>query len=180
MNGKLIALLIRSNALMIEALKMADANAQARDGGPYHYETAEFNNLVADCELLAKEAEEHADDVQIQNQIQIAAAEGAMEGFNKIRESFPPLVPISPAHLLEPEPLKWSDVQVGRKFTGKSANNGQHYLCVITETDVHMNSAERAVNVRTKMIMIDQKEVTPFERPLPAAQFKQEFLRWIE
>lgn len=27
---------------------------------------------------------------------------------------------------------------------------------------------------------IDQKEVVPFDRPLPAAQFKEEFLRWIE
>lgn len=70
--------------------------------------------------------------------------------------------------------------QAGRKFAGKSANNGQHYLCVITETDVHMTSAERAVNVRTKMLMIDQKEVFPFDHPLPAAQFKEEFLRWIE
>lgn len=94
-----------------------------------------------------------------------------------------PLPTRSPAHQLEREPLKWSDVQAGRKFAGKSANNGQHYLCVITETDVHMNSAERAVNVvnvRTKMLMIDQKEVVPFDRPLPAAQFKEEFLRWIE
>ena len=176
MNGKLIAMLIRSNALMIEALKMADANAQARDGGPYHFETAEFNNLVADCELLAKEAEEYTDNVEIQQAITLSQAEDIMQGVRHIA----PLVPISPAHQLEREPLKWSDVQVGRKFAGKSANNGQHYLCVITETDVHMNSAERAVNVRTMMLMIDKKEVIPFDRPLPAAQFKEEFLRWIE
>lgn len=176
MNGKLIAMLIRSNALMIEALKMADANAQARDGGPYHFETAEFNNLVADCELLAKEAEEYTGEIEIRQAVIEASADGARHAFNQ----FPPLVPISPAHQLEREPLKWSDVQAGRKFAGKSANNGQHYLCVITETDVHLNSAERAVNVRTKMLMIDQKEVVPFDRPLPAAQFKEEFLRWIE
>lgn len=176
MNGKLIALLIRSNATLIEAI--GELSRQLDTAG--NYSENNFWNLRNEVIAMAEEAEAITDDVQIQNQIQIAAAEGAMEGFNKIRESFPPMVPISPAHLLEPEPLKWSDVQVGRKFAGKSANNGQHYLCVITETDVHMNSAERAVNVRTKMIMIDQKEVTPFDRPLPAAQFKQEFLRWIE
>lgn len=172
MNGKLIGLLIRSNAAMIEAIS-ASARLADKDGT---YDENLFWGLRQEVIAMAEEAEAITDDVEIKQAVTVAAAEGARHGFNQIA----PLIPISPAHMLEREPLKWSDVQVGRKFAGKSANNGQHYLCVITETDVHMNSAERAVNVRTKMLMIDQKEVVPFDRPLPAAQFKEEFLRWIE
>jgi len=172
MNGKLIGLLIRSNAAMIEAIS-ASARLADKDGT---YDENLFWGLRQEVIAMAEEAEAITGNAEIQQAVSIAAAEGAMHGFNQ----FPPLIPISPAHMLEREPLKWSDVQVGRKFAGKSANNGQHYLCVITETDVYMNSAERAVNVRTTMLMIDKKEVFPFNRPLPAAQFKEEFLRWIE
>lgn len=43
-----------------------------------------------------------------------------------------------------------------------------------------MNVNDRAVNVRTQMLMIENKEIIPFERPIIAGQFKEEFLRWIE
>lgn len=98
MNGKLIAMLIRSNALMIEALKMADANAQARDGGSYHFETAEFNNLVADCELLAKEAEAYTGDVEVRQVVSVAATKGVQRVMEQSNKPVSPMVPISPAH----------------------------------------------------------------------------------
>ena len=172
MNGKLVGLLIRSNAAIIEAIS-ASARLADKDGT---YDENLFWGLRQEVIAMAEEAEAITGEIEIRQAVIEASADGARHAFNQ----FPPLVPISPAHQLERQPLKWSDVQVGRKFAGKSANNGQHYLCVITETDVHMTSAERAVNVRTKMLMIDQKEVVPFDRPLPAAQFKEEFLRWIE
>ncbi len=172
MNGKLIGLLIRSNAAMIEAIS-ASARLADKDGT---YDENLFWGLRQEVIAMAEEAEAITGNVEIQQAMRDTVTESVMHGVRQIA----PLVPISPAHQLEREPLKWSDVQVGRKFAGKSANNGQYYLCVITETDVHMTSAERAVNVRTKMLMIDQKEVVPFDRPLPAAQFKEEFLRWIE
>ena len=172
MNGKLVGLLIRSNAAIIEAIS-ASARLADKDGT---YDENLFWGLRQEVIAMAEEAEAITGEIEIRQAVIEASADGARHAFNQ----FPPLVPISPAHQLERQPLKWSDVQVGRKFAGKSANNGQHYLCVITETDVHMTSAERAVNVRTKMLMIDQKEVFPFDHPLPAAQFKEEFLRWIE
>lgn len=172
MNGKLIGLLIRSNAAMIEA--MGEVVRQLDKSGN-HFEHR-FRNLRSQVIAMAEEAEAIKGDVEIRQAVSIADSEGVMRDFN----TFHPIVPISPAHQLEREPLKWSDIQVGRKFEGKFSHNGHRYLCVITETDVHENFTERAVNVRTKMLMIDQKEVVPFNRPLPAAQFKEEFLRWIE
>lgn len=172
MNGKLIGLLIRSNAAIIEAIS-ASARLADKDGT---YDENLFWGLRQEVIAMADEVEAITLDAEIQQVVSIAADKGEMNGAG----NFPPMVPISPAHQLAREPLKWSDVRVGRKFAGKSANNGLDYLCVITETDVHLNSAERAVNVRTKILMFDQKEVVPFDRPLPAAQFKEEFLRWIE
>lgn len=172
MNGQLIALLIRSNANLITAI---DELARQIDNGK-NYVEANFLNLREEVLAMADEAEAITAETEIRQEVIEASADGARHAFNQ----FPPMVPISPAHPLVREPLKWSDVRVGRKFAGKSANNGRDYLCVITETDVHLNSAERAVNVRTKILMFDQKEVALFDRPLPAAQFKEEFLRWIE
>lgn len=43
-----------------------------------------------------------------------------------------------------------------------------------------MNGKRIAMLIRSNAMMFDQKEVAPFDRPLPAAQFKEEFLRWIE
>lgn len=172
MNGKLIELLIRSNAAIIEAIS-ASARLADKDGT---YDENLFWGLRQEVIAMADEAEAITRDAEIQQAVSISADKGEMHGAG----NFPPMVPISPAHQLVREPLKWSDVRVGRKFAGKSANNGRDYLCVITETDVHINSAERAVNVRTMMLMIDQKDVFPFDHPLPAAQFKEEFLRWIE
>lgn len=180
MNSKLIAMLIRSNALMIEALKMADANAQARHGGSYHFETDEFNNLVADCELMAKEAEAYTGDVEVQQVVSVAAAEGIQQGIEQLKKPFPPMVPISPAHQVEREKLVWGDVKVNRAFIGKTAHNNQPYVAVITETDVNLNSTDRAVNVRTKILKINGNDVAPFDRPIIAGQFKEEFERWIE
>lgn len=180
MNGKLIAMLIRSNALMIEALKMADANAQARDGGSYHFETAEFNNLVADCELLAKEAEAYTGDVEVRQVVSVAAAEGVQHAIEQLDKPFPPMVPISPAHQAGREKLVWSEVKVNRKFIGKTAHTNQLYMAIITETDVNLNSSDRAVNVRTKILKMNGDDVAPFDRPIIAGQFKEEFYRWIE
>lgn len=179
MNGKLIALLIRSNALMIEALKMADANAQERQGGPYCFETAEFNNLVADCELLAKEAEEYTGDVELQNNIKVSAAEGAQRAFDQLNQGIQPMIPISPAHIKR-DPLHMDDVEVDRKFMGRSEGNGQTYCAIIIETDTTSGVMGRAKNVRTRMLIIDDKPVVPFERPLPWGQLSKEFIRWIE
>lgn len=43
-----------------------------------------------------------------------------------------------------------------------------------------MNGKRIAMLIRSNAMMFDQKEVAQFDRPLPAAQFKEEFLRWIE
>lgn len=191
MNGKLIALLIRSNALMIEALKMADSNAQARDGGPYHFETAEFNNLVADCELLAKEAEEYVSAVQVTQeldagmgisvqQVADAAKTGAQQAFDQLNKGIHPMIPMSPAHRIEKEPLNMDDIEPDRKFMGRSEGNGQTYCAIITEVDTTDGVMGRAKNCITRMLIIDDKPVTPFERPLPYGQFTREFLRWVE
>lgn len=177
MNGKLIAMLIRSNALMIEALKMADANAQARDGGPYHFETSEFNNLVADCELLAKEAEEYTGDVEIQQAITVAAKEGAERAYGTLNNPLS-IMPISPAHAPKREPLLMDAIVPGRRFMGRSEGNGQTYAAVITETDTANGPNGREVHVKTQMLIIDDRPVTPFERPLPWAQLTREFIRW--
>ena len=172
MNGKLIGLLIRSNAAIIEAIS-ASARLADKDGT---YDENLFWGLRQEVIAMAEEAEAITGEVEIQQAVTVAAAEGARHGFNQIA----PLIPISPAHQLEREPLKWSDVQTGRKFAGKSLNNGQHYLCVITETDVNLNSTDRAVNVRTKILKINGNDVAPFDRPIIAGQFKEEFERWIE
>lgn len=72
------------------------------------------------------------------------------------------------------------DVKVNRAFIGKTAHNNQPYVAVITETDVNLNSTDRAVNVRTKILKINGNDVAPFDRPIIAGQFKEEFERWIE
>lgn len=189
MNPKLIALLIRSNALMIEALKMADANAQERDGGPYVHETSEFNNLVADCEVLAKEAEEMVDTTQTEIQIdggmgirveslQDAAKEGAERAFAQLNKGVHPMIPMSPAHQIEAQPLDLKHVQIGRVYLGKSENTGQQYTAAIKEIDTQMGPGGKCYFFLTSMLKIEDRELTPFERGLPEAAFVKEFLRW--
>lgn len=189
MNPKLIALLIRSNALMIEALKMADANAQTRDGGPYVHETSEFNNLVADCELLAKEAEETADTTQTEIQInggmgisienlKTAAKEGAESAFAQLSKGIQPMVPISPAHELKYQPLKIQDIAVDRIYTGKSANTGQTYTAGIKVVDTAFGPYGKQVTVMTTMLSIEGKPVSPFERPMTEDALFKEFVCW--
>lgn len=175
MNGKLIALLIRSNATLIEALSES-ARLADKDGS---YNENQFWNLRQEVIAMAEEAEEVTEEVTIE-QVKIAVEQGAKEGFNKVRESFPPMVPISPAHQVEREKLVWGDVKVNRAFIGKTAHNNQPYVAVITETDVNLNSTDRAVNVRTKILKINGNDVAPFDRPIIAGQFKEEFERWIE
>lgn len=188
MNGKLIALLIRSNALMIEALKMADANAQERDGGPYHFETAEFNNLVADCELLAKEAEEF---VETQNEIQInagmgidieaikqASKDGAQRAFEQLTKGIQPMVPISPAHELKYQPLKLQDIAVGRVFTGKSANTGQVYTASVKVIENACGAYGKTTAIISTMLSIEGNAVSPFERPMTEDSLFKEFVCW--
>ena len=175
MNGKLIGLLIRSNATLIEALSES-ARLADKDGS---YNENQFWNLRQEVIAMAEEAEAITEEVNIE-QVKIAVEQGAREGFNKVRESFPPMVPISPAHQVEREKLVWGDVKVNRAFIGKTAHNNQPYVAVITETDVNPNSTDRAVNVRTKILKINGNDVAPFDRPIIAGQFKEEFERWIE
>lgn len=176
MNGKLIGLLIRSNAAMIEAIS-ASARLADKDGT---YDENLFWGLRQEVIAMAEEAEAMTEDVTIDQQVKIAVEQGAREGFNKVRESFPPMVPISPAHQMESEKLVWGEVKVNRKFIGKTTHNNQFYTAIITETDVNLNSVDRAVNVRTKILEVNGNEVTPFDRPIIARQFKEEFDRWIE
>lgn len=175
MNGKLIGLLIRSNAAMIEAIS-ASARLADKDGT---YDENLFWGLRQEIIAMAEEAEAVTEEVTIE-QVKIAVEQGAREGFDKVRESFPPMVPISPAHQVEREKLVWGDVKVNRAFIGKTAHNNQPYVAIITETDVNLNSADRAVNVRTKILKINGNDVAPFDRPIIAGQFKEEFERWVE
>lgn len=175
MNGKLIGLLIRSNAAMIEAIS-ASARLADKDGT---YDENLFWGLRQEVIAMAEEAEAMTEEVNIE-QVKIAVEQGAREGFNKVRESFPPMVPISPAHQVEREKLVWGDVKVNRAFIGKTVHNNQPYVAIITETDVNLNSTDRAVNVRTKILKINGNDVVPFDRPIIAGQFKEEFERWIE
>ena len=171
MNGKLIGLLIRSNATVIEALKYANPG----NGYEVH-----FDSLQSDCIHLAEEAEEFKDDVEIKQRITVAAKEGAQHAFDQLNQGIHPMIPISPAHQIKKEPLHVDYVQVGRKFMGRSEGNGQTYCAIITETDVTDGVMGRAKNVRTRMLIIDDKHVIPFERPLPWAQLTREFIRWEE
>ncbi|CAD5235822.1 hypothetical protein PFOEGONH_00029 [Klebsiella phage vB_KppS-Pokey] len=175
MNGKLIGLLIRSNAAMIEAIS-ASARLADKDGS---YDENLFWGLRQEVIAMAEEAEAMTEEVNIE-QVKIAVEQGAREGFNKVRESFPPMVPISPAHQVEREKLVWGDVKVNRAFIGKTVHNNQPYVAIITETDVNLNSTDRAVNVRTKILKINGNDVAPFDRPIIAGQFKEEFERWLE
>lgn len=176
MNPKLIALLIRSNALMIEALKMADANAQERDGGQYVHETSEFNSLVADCEMLAKEAEEMDTDVDIRQAIQLAAKEGAERGYKQLNPL--PIMPISPAHEIKADPLRLDDIKEDRIYLGKSENTGQQYTAAIKSYDMQNGPGGKTYFLHTVMLKIDGNELSPFDRPLSQASFVKEFLRW--
>ena len=111
-------------------------------------------------------------------QVVDAAKTGAPQAFDQLNKSIHPMIPISPAHQIKKEPLHVDDVQVGRKFIGRSEGNGQTYCAIITETDVTDGVMGRAKNVRTHMLIIDDKYIVPFERPLPWAQLTREFIRW--
>lgn len=176
MNGKLIGLLIRSNATLIEALSES-ARLADKDGS---YNENQFWNLRQEVIAMAEEAEAMTEEVVTESQMKTAIKQYAWEGFNEVRESVPPMVPISPAHQVEREKLVWGDVKVNRAFIGKTAHNNQPYVAVITETDVNLNSTDHAVNVRTKILKINGNDVAPFDRPIIAGQFKEEFERWIE
>lgn len=176
MNGKLIGLLIRSNATLIEA--MGELSRQLDTAG--NYSENNFWNLRQEVIAMAEEAEAMTEEVVTESQMKTAINQYAWEGFNEVRESVPPMVPISPAHQVEREKLVWGDVKVNRKFVGKTTHNNQFYTAIITETDVNLNSVDRAVNVRTKILEVNGNEVTPFDRPIIARQFKEEFDRWIE
>ena len=175
MNGKLIGLLIRSNAAMIEAIS-ASARLADKDGT---YDENLFWGLRQEVIAMAEEAEAMTEEVTI-GQVKIAVEQGAQQGFNKVRESFLPMIPILPANQAGREKLVWGEVKVNRKFIGKTVHNNQPYLAIITETEVNLNSDDRAVNVRTKILEIYGNEVAPFDRPIIAGQFKEEFYRWIE
>lgn len=182
MNGKLIALLIRSNALMIEALKMSDANAQMREGGPYAHDSSEFNNLVLDCELLAKEAEEF-EDVQLQSHVTITGQDllspDQQDLIRKVVEQTPqvsPMIPISPAHL--PDPLRLQDVEIGRVFHGKFEGNGKPYTALIRITNLITDVMGPQLALVTMLQTIEGKGLIPFERRLSEDTFVKEFVSW--
>ena len=171
MNGKLIGLLIRSNATVIEALKYANPG----NGYEFH-----FDNLQSDCIRLAEQAEEMECDITIQQHMQVAAAEGAQQGYDKLREMFPPMVPISPAHLLEREPLHVQDITMNRIFDGTSASTGQAYRARINEIirdDCIMGIRKNVVVV---MLQVAGNNVSPFDRAIKYDTLIKEFVRWVE
>ena len=169
MNPKLIGLLIRSNAKIIEALQVAH---------PSRDYSAHFESLRDDCINLAEQAEEMECDVTIQQQVKVAAAEGTSRAFEQLSKGVQPMIPISPAHEIKAEPLRLQDAEVGRVYLGKSENTGQQYTAVIKEVDYQMGINGKTFMFKTSMLKIEDNELTPFDRNVSEASFIKEFLRW--
>lgn len=178
MNGKLIGLLIRSNAAMIEAIS-ASARLADKDGT---YDENLFWGLRQEVIAMAEEAEAIIDDVTIEHQVKIAVEQGAREGFNKVRESFPPMVPISPAHEVKDQPglLRIQDVDIGRVYLGKSSSTGQYYTARIEGIRAGSLVDENIRVARTSMLTLANNNLTPFDRFIGEPDFIKEFIRWME
>lgn len=177
MNGKLIGLLIRSNAVIVEALDEA-ARLSDKDGT---YDSDKFWNLRQEIVAMAEQAEAMANEVTIEQQVKIAVEQGAREGFNKVRESFPPMVPISPAHEVKDpsELLRVQDADIGRVYLGKSISTGQYFTARVE--GIRAGSIDENIRViRTSMLTLADKHLTPFDRFVGESDFIKEFIRWIE
>ena len=178
MNQKLIGLLIRSNATLIEALSLATSVSDTRG----LYDPNQFWGLRQECIALAEEAEAY--EVPQQNTVVTSGptepfAHREIDRLRKSVEQTPevtPLIPISPAHL--PDPLRLQDVQIGLVFTGKSENTGQLYTAVITETDVVSDVMGRKLALSVNMLTLAGKDLMPFQRRLTEDMFVKEFVSW--
>lgn len=178
MNGKLIGLLIRSNAAMIEAIS-ASARLADKDGT---YDENLFWGLRQEVIAMAEEAEAMTEEVNIE-QVKIAVEQGAREGFNKVRESFPPMVPISPAHEVDHQSglLQIQDADIGRVYLGKSSSSGQYYTARIEGFRGAQSAVDGNVKVvRTSMLTLANNHLTPFDRFISESDFIKEFIRWVE
>lgn len=176
MNGKLIGLLIRSNATLIEALSES-ARLSDKDGS---YNENQFWNLRQEVIAMAEEAEAVTEEVAIE-QVKIAVEQGAREGFNKVRESFPPMVPISPAHEVKHQSGFLHDTDIGRVYLGKSSSTGQYYTARIEGFRAAQSAVDGDVKVvRTSMLTLANNHLTPFDRFISESDFIKEFIRWVE
>lgn len=176
MNGKLIGLLIRSNATLIEALSES-ARLADKDGS---YNENQFWNLRQEVIAMAEEAEAMTEEVAIE-QIKIAVEQGAREGFNKVRESFPPMVPISPAHEVKHQSGFLHDTDINRVYLGKSSSTGQYYTARIEGFRAAQSAVDGNVKVvRTSMLTLANNHLTPFDRFISEPDFIKEFIRWVE
>ena len=176
MNGKLIGLLIRSNATLIEALSES-ARLSDKDGS---YNENQFWNLRQEVIAMAEEAEAVTEEVAIE-QVKIAVEQGAREGFNKVRESFPPMVPISPAHEVKHQSGLLHDADINRVYLGKSSSTGQYYTARIEGFRAAQSAVDGNVKVvRTSMLTLANKHLTPFDRFIGEPDFIKEFIRWVE
>lgn len=176
MNGKLIGLLIRSNATLIEALSES-ARLADKDGS---YNENQFWNLRQEVIAMAEEAEAITEEVNIE-QVKIAVEQGAREGFNKVRESFPPMVPISPAHEVKHQSGFLHDTDINRVYLGKSSSTGQYYTARIEGFRAAQSAVDGNVKVvRTSMLTLANNHLTPFDRFISEPDFIKEFIRWVE
>lgn len=176
MNGKLIGLLIRSNAAMIEALSES-ARLADKDGS---YNENQFWNLHQEVIAMAEEAEAMTEEVNTE-QVKIAVAQGAREGFDKVRESFPPMVPISPAHEVKHQSGFLHDTDINRVYLGKSSSTGQYYTARIEGFRAAQSAVDGNVKVvRTSMLTLANNHLTPFDRFISEPDFIKEFIRWVE
>lgn len=176
MNGKLIGLLIRSNAAMIEAIS-ASARLADKDGT---YDENLFWGLRQEVIAMAEEAEAITEEVNIE-QVKIAVEQGAREGFNKVRESFPPMVPISPAHEVKHQSGFLHDTDINRVYLGKSSSTGQYYTARIEGFRAAQSAVDGNVKVvRTSMLTLANNHLTPFDRFISEPDFIKEFIRWVE
>lgn len=177
MNGKLIGLLIRSNAAMIEAIS-ASARLADKDGT---YDENLFWGLRQEVIAMAEEAEAITEEVTIEQQVKIAVEQGAREGFNKVRESFPPMVPISPAHEVKHQSGFLHDTDINRVYLGKSSSTGQYYTARIEGFRAAQSAVDGNVKVvRTSMLTLANNHLTPFDRFISEPDFIKEFIRWVE
>lgn len=176
MNGKLIGLLIRSNATLIEALSES-ARLADKDGS---YNENQFWNLRQEVIAMAEEAEAMTEEITIE-QVKIAVEQGAREGFDKVRESFPPMVPISPAHEVKHQSGFLHDTDINRVYLGKSSSTGQYYTARIEGFRAAQSAVDGNVKVvRTSMLTLANNHLTPFDRFISEPDFIKEFIRWVE
>ncbi len=174
MNSKLIALLIRSNAALIEA--MGEVTRQLDKSG--NYSENHFWNLRSEVIAMAEAAE--AMDNEIQTQVvSVSSDPRNMEKISELIGELKtiPIIPISPSYQIKVEPLI-ADIQSGRKFHGKFENNIETYLAVITGISVTDVDTIPSVIIKTSVIAIGDVPVAPYDRPLPYMSFQEEFLRW--